>query len=95
MVHGRLDGRRHGDSIIGHDPLDSQETNVYNKPGHFGPLRGFVQQLPFEQPQSGDPWRRRFGGVAVLTGDGYGDDGGKDARDGDGEMQLTGSEDQP
>jgi hypothetical protein len=43
---------------------------------------------------AGDPWKRRhFEGVVVFIGEGYGDDGGKDARDGEGEMQMTGSED--
>jgi hypothetical protein len=40
----------------------------------------------------GDPWKRRFEGVVVLTGEVYGDVGGKDARDGEDEKQLTGSE---
>jgi hypothetical protein len=46
---------------------------------------------------AGDPWKRRFEGVVlgvvVLIGEGYGDDGGKVARDGEDETQMTESED--
>ena len=45
---------------------------------------------------AGDPWKRRFEGVVlgvvVLIGEGYGDDGGKVARDGEDETLMTESE---